>query len=551
MASRKQAYFDVDDYDDYDDGYSDDSYDDYWGEEDGERERHEEPTPAPPKPKKDSVVPTKTKTHQAKAAKATEELGTLSVKSFAVDPKLKKLCDQAAEEECTAGKKTVLSLVVLGHVDAGKSTTLGRLLYETGVVSEREVAKAQKEAKDIGKASFAWAWMLDERPEERSRGVTVDVALARFETPSKYVTLLDAPGHRDFVPNMISGAAQADAALVIVDGSEGGYESGMRGQTLEHVQLAINLGIEHIAVVVTKLDTLGDAARSETRFGRIREEMEEFMTRCGFKDVTRLQWTIAVGPTGDNLVKPPTLDSLLWFQGRTLLDTIDSFQPPKRDVDAPLRLSVSEASTKGSKNVVLSGKVHQGAMQVGTKVLLVPPGEAGVVKSLSIDAGRGTPKDCKLSFARAGDTVEVIVTVSDPSVVHVGSVMCSLAAPIEVAEYFVAQILVLDIKIPLLHGQNLTLHAHAARTTGVLTKILSIVDEHTGEVTKERPRCLLKGQAAVVEITPATPIPLEVFDGCKALARVALRDGGKTVAVGKILKISNTCRGASQNVKNQ
>jgi elongation factor 1 alpha-like protein len=537
MASRKQAYFE---YDDYSDGYSDDPLDDdYWGEEDGDDGSHQEPEVIPP-PKKQPIVPPKSKMEQMKTAKATEKLATLSVKAFTIDPQLKRLCDQAAEDERSAGKKTSLSLVVLGHVDAGKSTTLGRLLYETGVVSDREVAKAQKDAKDIGKASFAWAWMLDERPEERTRGVTVDVALARFETPSKYVALLDAPGHRDFVPNMITGAAQADAALVIVDGSEGGFESGMRGQTLEHVQLAINLGIEHIAVVVTKLDTLVDAGRSEARYVHIREEMEDFMVRCGFKDVARLQWTIAVGLTGDNLVAPPTLGSLVWFRGRTLLDTIDSFQPPIRDVEAPLRLSVSEASAKGSKNVVISGKVHQGAMQAGTKVVLVPSGEAGVIKSLSIDSGRGTPKDCRLSFARAGDTVEATVTVSDPSVVHVGSVMCSQMAPIEVSERFVAQILVLDITIPLLHGQNLTLHAHAARTTGVLTKILSIVDEHTGEVTKERPRCLLKGQSAVVEITPTSPMPLETFDGCKALARVAVRDGGKTVAVGKILK---TCRG--------
>lgn len=529
MASRKQAAYEYDEYDDYDDDYEDD-YSDDWSEEEGD-DTGRPPQVVPP-PKKHPTVKSKV---EAKAAR--EKLATLSLSTtFAIDPQLKRLCDRAAEDERSAGKKTVLSLVVLGHVDAGKSTTLGRLLYETGVVSEREVQKAQKEAKDIGKASFAWAWMLDERPEERTRGVTVDVALARFETPTKYVTLLDAPGHRDFVPNMITGAAQADAALVVVDGSEGGFESGMRGQTLEHVQLAINLGIEHIAVVVTKLDTLGDADRSEARFAHIREEMKEFMVRCGFRDVARLQWTIAVGLTGDNLVAPPTLGSLVWFRGRTLLETIDSFQPPIRDVEAPLRLSVSEASAKGSKNVVISGKVHQGAMQAGTKVVLVPSGEAGVVKSLSIDAGRGAPKDCRLPFARAGDTVEATVTVSDPSVVHVGSVMCSQAAPIEVSARFVAQILVLDITIPLLHGQNLTLHAHAARTTGVLTKILSIVDEHTGVVTKERPRCLLKGQSAVVEITPTTPIPLETFDGCKALARVAVRDGGKTVAVGKILK---------------
>jgi len=546
MASRKLAGFDEDDYWDEEDDW--DEEDEYY--EDGEEEACGEEEPpsskvvaAPPaKPKAQPQPKPKPKPPPpTKSPSISKKMEALRVGGFVIEPSLKKLCDQAAEDERSAGKKTVLSLVVLGHVDAGKSTTLGRLLYETGVVTEREVTKAQKQAKEIGKASFAWAWMLDERPEERSRGVTVDVALARFETASKRVTLLDAPGHRDFVPNMISGAAQADAALVVVDGSEGGFESGMRGQTLEHVQLAINLGIEQIAVVVTKLDTLGDAGRSESRFAHIRQEMEQFMVRCGFRDVSKLRWTIAVGLTGDNLVAPPTLESLGWFRGQTLLDTIDSFMPPTRDVEAPLRLSVSESSAKGSKNVIVSGKVHQGAVQVGTKVALVPPvpGEVGVVKSLSIDAGRGTPNDIKLTFARAGDTVEATVTVSDPSVVHAGSVMTSQAAPVQVAECFLAQILVLDITIPLLHGQNLTLHAHSVRSTGVLTKIVSIVNEHTGEVTKERPRCLLKGQSAIVEITPSPSMPLETFDGCKALARVAVRDGGKTVAVGKVLKIFN------------
>lgn len=460
---------------------------------------------------------------------------------FQLDPGLKALCEKADASDSSLNGRQTLNLVVLGHVDAGKSTLMGRMLYETGVVGDREISKAQKEAKAIGKGSFAWAWMLDERPEERTRGVTVDVAMARFETPHKRVTLLDAPGHRDFVPNMISGASQADAALIIIDGSEGGFESGMSsanmanplggGQTREHVQLAQSLGIEQIAVVVTKLDTCVD---SESRFNEIKDIMGDFIHTCGFKDPKKIQWTLAVGLTGDNMTAPPTSDSLQWFTGPTLIETIDKFECSKRVINAPLRLSVTEASAKGSKNVILSGKIHQGAIKSGTKVVLVPPLETGTVKSLSIG---GANAASGIQFARAGDTVDVVVSVSDPLAIHAGSVMCSPSQPVQLAQKFTAQIAVLDIVIPLLHGQNVTLHAHTASDTGIISRIVSLIDEDTGKVTRERPRCLLKGQAAIVEIIPSHPMALATFQDCKALARVALRDAGRTLAVGRITHI--------------
>lgn len=554
MANRKgNALYDDDDFDD---GYDDDEYDDdYWGE-DEEYGKYDDGFPAaiePAAPSKSVGSGHLTKTNTQQKARHQEDSmnGKLSghMKDLAVsksddfcnDPTLRSLCDKAAAEESALGGKAMLNLVVLGHVDAGKSTLMGRMLYETGVVGDREITKAQKEAKAIGKGSFAWAWMLDERPEERNRGVTVDVAMAHFETPHKRVTLLDAPGHRDFVPNMISGASQADAALVVIDGSEGGFESGMSsanisnplggGQTREHVQLAQSLGIDQIAIVITKLDTCND---SESRFCHIKESMEDFMRLSGYEAPIKIQWTLAVGLTGDNMIAPPTHGALKWFEGPTLMEAIDSFDPPLRNVDGPLRLSVTESSGKGSKNVVISGKVHQGALRIGTKVIFMPPGEEGTVKSISMGA-----KSANVPVARAGDTIESTIAISDPSLIHAGSVMCSKTHPIELTTHFTARITVLDVVIPLLHGQNVTLHAHATRGTGVISKILSLVDERTGEVKKERPRCLLKGQAAIIEIKPSLPMPLESFEKCKALARVALRDGGRTLAVGKVLHINN------------
>jgi len=547
MANRKGTAFYDDD--DFDDGYDDDDYDDdYWGEDDDQYvDDHVSAPEMPPKPSgKQNLKPSSQQQGvskqqvEKKNARVEGQMKTLAVsgsKEFKNDAALQSLCDQAAAEESSSGGKTMLNLVVLGHVDAGKSTLMGRMLYETGVVSDRDILKAQKEAKAIGKGSFAWAWMLDERPEERSRGVTVDVAMAHFETPHKRVTLLDAPGHRDFVPNMISGASQADAALVVIDGSEGGFESGMSsanianplggGQTREHIQLAQSLGIEQIVVVITKLDTCSE---SESRFAHIKESMKDFIHISGYDAMCTIQWTLAVGLTGDNMTTLPTNESLQWYKGPTLIDAIDSLESPKRNVHGPLRLSITEACGKGSKNVIISGKVHQGAFKVGTKVQFVPPGEEGTVKSISA-------KSSTTAVARAGDTVEATVAVSDPSLIHAGSVMCSKMHPIKLATAFKARITVLDIVIPLLHGQNVTLHAHATRGTGVITKILSLIDEHTDEVKKERPRCLLKGQAAIVEIKPSLPMPLEAFEDCKSLARVALRDGGRTLAVGKVVQI--------------
>jgi len=337
---------------------------------------------------------------------------------------------------------------------------------------------------------------------------------------------------------MISGASQADAALIVVDGSEGGFESGMSvanpmnplggGQTREHVQLAKSLGINQIAIIVTKLDTCSSSA---SRFENIQREMGEFLRNCGF-DEDDVQWTIAVGLTGGNLVRPPSDPNLSWYKGLTVIETIDNFEPIPRVVNAPLRMSISESTVKGAKNVVIGGKIHQGAMKVGTKVSIIPPGESGIVKGISIGK-KGA------AFARAGDTIDVTVAVSDPSTIRAGAVLCQSNYPIHVASKFRARIMVLDVVVPLLHGQNVTLHSHAARNTGTISKLVSIVDPKSGQVMKEKPRCLLKGQGAVIDITPNIPMPVESFDSCSALGRIALRDGGRTVAVGTILKVED------------
>ncbi|PNW73613.1 hypothetical protein CHLRE_13g565750v5 [Chlamydomonas reinhardtii] len=451
----------------------------------------------------------------------------------------------------SGSSKPPLHLVVLGHVDAGKSSLMGRLLHDLGLVSAKEAHKFQRDAAAAGKGSFAWAWVLDERPEERERGVTMDVAMTRFATNRFAVTLLDAPGHRDFVPNMIAGAAQADAALLLVDGSPGGFEAGFSegsgglhgapgGQTREHAALARSLGIEQMAVVVSKLDTCG---YDQSRFESIRAALLPYLKSVGFKE-SGLQWLPAAGPLGENLVGPPQDPALKawWGPGRPCVtDAIDAFAPRERAVSRPLRLPVSDVFKSKTGAVVLGGKLEGGAMRPGSRVVLVPgPAQPFAVRSLEVGGGAA-------NLARAGDSCEVALVAHggggggggaiDPSLVAPGAVLCHADFPAVLVTKFQLRLVVLDVPVPLLRGQAVTLHAHVAREEGHLSALVALLDPRTGEEVKARPRCLTRGQSALVEVTSSRGLVLEEYAHYRALGRVALREGGRTLAVGVVTQL--------------
>jgi elongation factor 1 alpha-like protein len=467
-----------------------------------------------------------------------------------------KACKAASDGE-VAGGRSGLHLVVLGHVDAGKSTLMGRLLYELGLIEDKKVHKTKKEATAAGKSSFAWAWMLDERPEERARGVTIDVAMTRFETPHHTVTLLDAPGHRDFIPNMITGAAQADAALLIVDGSPGGFEAGFSdfssaagshgGQTREHAQLARSLGISQVAVVVTKLDTVD---YDQSRFDHIKANLEPYLIdTVGFKR-ENVQWIPAVGPTGENLVKKSSRDNFPWWNGNnpgTLVDAIDAFQPIDRPVELPLRMPVGEVGKGlgaagggggggGGGGFSVSGKIERGAVIVGGTVLITPSSQLAKVKAILVDGKPAT-------LARAGDNTDLSLSplsssnIIDATTVYQGAVVCLPDWPVPLTSAFQLEVVVLPAPIPLLQGCQVTIHAHTAKESGHVSKLVALLDSKTGQVIRQKPRCLLPGQSAVIQVTASRAMCLEQYAECRALGRVALRDGGRTVAVGVVTDI--------------
>jgi elongation factor 1 alpha-like protein len=428
--------------------------------------------------------------------------------------------------------KSLLHLAIVGHVDAGKSTMMGRLLHLMGRVSEKEMRKYEREAKQKGKGSFAYAWVLDESVEERERGLTMTVAVAHFELPNLKVVLLDSPGHKDFVPNMISGASQADAAVLVIDASIGAFEAGMygqgEGQTKEHAQLIRSFGVEQLIIAVNKMDTVDN---SKGRFSFIKSQLGPFLRRCGFKESSMI-WIPLSALENQNLTSA-TSDARLnsWYSGPYLLEAMDHLQPPKRDISRPLRLPISEVTKSRSLGqVAISGKLEGGAVKIGTKVLVMPAGVVATVKAIEQDA-----QVC--AVARAGDNVDIALQGIDISFLMIGGVLCHPDYPVPIATHIELKVVILDITMPILVGSQVELHIHHVREAAKVVQLLSILDPKTGLVRKKTPRCLTANQNALMEVVPDRGACIEEYTNYRALGRVTLRAAGRTIAVGIVNRI--------------
>lgn len=376
---------------------------------------------------------------------------------YRADADLLRACEKELAVRASEESKLGLHLVVLGHVDAGKSTLVGRLLYELDALPERAAQRAQREAATAGQAASGWAWLLDARPEERERGVTVEVGTTRFETRRRRVGMLDAPGHRDFVPAMIAGAAQADAALLVVDGAPGGFEAGFRpaaggaigGQTREHARLARALGIRQLALVCSKLDAVpGGAAARRARFEDVCAQVLPFLAdECGYRDVPCVP---VCAPAGDNLTAPGALGE--WWQGPTLEQVIDGFAPPPAELPAlPLRVTVTEAPGARSGTAAVAGKVVAGALRAKGTVAIVPGAETATVRSVAVNGEPGRAG----AVALAGDAAEISLgNLEETAHLAPGTVLCDPAWPVPLVSAFRARLLILDAPRPVLPGQQ-------------------------------------------------------------------------------------------------
>ncbi|XP_021738870.1 HBS1-like protein isoform X1 [Chenopodium quinoa] len=429
------------------------------------------------------------------------------------------------------GVMAQLNLAIVGHVDSGKSTLSGRLLHLLGQISQRQMHRFEKESKQQGKGSFAYAWALDESAEERERGITMTVGVAYFDTKKYHVVVLDSPGHKDFVPNMISGATQADAAILVIDASVGAFETGMDntgGQSREHAQLIRSFGVDQIIVAVNKMDVVG---YSKERFELIKHQVGSFLRQCGFKE-SFISWVPVSAMENQNMVVAASdLRLNSWYKGSHLLDAINSLCPPKRDYEKPLLMPICDiVKTHSMAQISACGKLEAGALRNGCKVLVMPVGEIATVRSIECNS-----QLC--AVARAGENVSVVLQGIDAAHVIAGGVLCHPDYPVRVASHLELKILIFDIKIPILIGSQLEFHIHHAKEAARVVKIVSLLDPKTGKETKKAPRCLVAKQTAIIEVALQDSICVEDFTSCKALGRVFLRSSGRTIAVGVVTQV--------------
>jgi len=429
------------------------------------------------------------------------------------------------------GTKALLNLVVVGHVDAGKSTLMGHLLFRLGQVSSKQMHKYEQESRKLGKQSFMYAWVLDETGEERSRGITMDVGQSQFETENKSVILLDAPGHKDFIPNMIFGTAQADVAILVVDATTGEFETGFEsgGQTREHALLVRSLGVSQLGVAVNKLDMVG---WSQDRFTDITTRLALFLKQVGFKEQDVFYVPVS-GLTGENLTTAPTEDKLKqWYTGPSFVQAIDGFRTPERSLNQAFRLVISDIfkSTGSSSGFCLAGRIESGMIQTAEKLQIMPLNETANVKGVAIN-------DFPCLSAFAGDQVVLTVTGPDPSAISVGSVLCDPSQLIRVTSRIEARIVIFNVDIPITKGYPVVLHYQSVSEAGTICKLIAQIHKSSGEVVRKKPRCLTKQTSGLVEIEVQRPICMELYKDYRELGRFMLRTGGTTIAAGLVTKI--------------
>jgi elongation factor 1-alpha len=451
------------------------------------------------------------------------------------------------------GKEKVhINLVVIGHVDAGKSTTTGHLIYKCGGIDKRTIEKFEKEANEMGKGSFKYAWVLDKLKAERERGITIDIALWKFETAKFYFTIIDAPGHRDFIKNMITGTSQADCAMLTIAAGVGEFEAGYAktGQTREHALLAFTLGVKQIIVCVNKMDDKS-VNYDEKRYTEIKEEVGKFLTKIGYavfkedKNTKKItEWMVNFIPisgwVGDNMIDRS--DKMKWYKGPTLLEALDAIKPPKRPTDKPLRLPLQDVYKIGGIGTVPVGRVETGIIKPGMVVTFAPVMLQTDVKSVEMHHE---------AMEQAGPGDNVGFNVKNVSVKDIRrGMVCgdTKQDPPAKVPTFEAQVIVLDHPNRIMAGYTPVLDCHTAHIACKFQKLLSLMDKRTGKVLEADPKFLKSGQAAMVELAPTKPMCVESYSEYPPLGRFAVRDMRKTVAVGVIKTITRELKDAKGNV---
>ncbi|KAA8644287.1 hypothetical protein EYZ11_002850 [Aspergillus tanneri] len=409
-------------------------------------------------------------------------------------------------------RKNAMNFAVVGHVDAGKSTLMGRLLADLKAIDQRTLDKYRQEAEKIGKGSFALAWVLDQGSEERARGVTIDIATNKFETEKAIFTIVDSPGHKDFVPNMIAGASQADFAVLVIDSGTGNFESGLKGQTKEHALLVRSMGVQRIIVAVNKMDSV---QWSKDRFEEIEQQVSSFLTTAGFQ-ARSISFVPCSGINGDNVTRRSDDPSVSWYKGRMLIEELEATEPNTHAIEKPLRMTIGDVFRGSVQNPLsISGRLDAGSLQSGDQVLTMPSGEKATIRSLEVD---GEPSD----WAVAGQNVILNLVNIDPVHLRSGDVICQASAPIANVTSFTTKVLAFDHLMP----SMVDIHRGRLHVAGRISRLVATLDKGSGAVVKKKPKVIAPGTVARIEVEMDRSVPLE------APARIVLRAGGDTVAAG-------------------
>jgi elongation factor 1-alpha len=426
-------------------------------------------------------------------------------------------------------EKPHLNLVIMGHVDHGKSTTTGHMLYLAGAVDERTIKAYEEEAKKMGKETFKYAWVLDNLKEERERGLTIDLRFLKFETKKYYFTVIDAPGHRDFVKNMITGASQADGAILYVSAKRGEFEAGIGpgGQTREHGFLAFTLGVRQLVVAVNKMD---DASVNwgQDRYNEVKNEVTRMLKMVGYK-TDKIPFVPTSGWTGDNLVKQS--DKMPWYKGPTLIDALDTFELPPKPLNKPLRIPVQDVYSITGVGTVPVGRVETGVLKENDVIVFMPSNKQGEVKSLEMHHTR-IPK------AEPGDNIGFNVRGVAKTDIHRGDVAGHVTNPPTIGKEFIGQVVVIYHPTALAAGYTPVLHYHTGQVACRFTELLRKLDARSGQPVEEKPAFLKTGDVALVRMEPLHEIAIESYTDFPELGRFAVRDMGTTVAAGVVKEIT-------------
>ncbi|KIM90762.1 hypothetical protein PILCRDRAFT_811236 [Piloderma croceum F 1598] len=489
-------------------------------------------TPSQASPKPAAAAPAVIASSNAPPSAPSKVFSTEKAKTdtSAIAREVQAVADASVLQDLYGDIKDHLNIVFVGHVDAGKSTMGGNLLFITGTVDKRTMEKFEKEAKDAGRESWYLSWALDSTPQERLKGKTVEVGRAYFETDARRYTILDAPGHKTFVPSMISGAAQADVAILVISARKGEFETGFEkgGQTREHVMLIKTAGVSKVVIAINKMDD-PTVNWDQARYEEIKGRLTPFIKGAGFNPKTDATFLPVSAFTGANL-KDRVLKSICpWYNGPSFLEFMDTMPMVTRKLSAPLMMPVSEKYK--DMGTIIVGKVESGLLKRGDTLTLMPNRDTVEVAAIYNEIEE------EVAQALCGDNVRIRLRGVDDEDISPGFVLTSPIKPIHAVRHFEAQLAILEHKSIICAGYSAVMHIHTLAEEVTLSALLHYFDKATGRKSKKPPQFAKKGQKIVALIETTAPVCVERFSDYPQLGRFTLRDEGRTIAIGKITKL--------------